>query len=158
MKDQEIRDIARLYVRHKKQIIALLRDYNVDLGKSPTHGQVIGAMYDLMNNDEGFVRDMHDLMVINGIADYGDHNTFADGYYNALGDIIGNIASAVGDVASSAINYKTEQNAADAQEEAALQQYILNEQEKSNGKTVLWISLGSLAVVGLGAFLILRKK
>ena len=143
-------EIAKLYVKDKAGLIRLMAEkYNIGIDGTSPHKVVIGELKRLYDHDPQFRADIRDLMYKNKII---------AGFNNSVGAIIGTITTAIGGAVSGVSDLQRAKVEAKAQEDAFFQQYILQKQSQNNTGKIVLISVASLGVIGLVAWLILRKK
>lgn len=143
-------EIADLYVKDKGGIIRLMaEEYKVVVDGSTPHAIVIQELKRLYDHNPNFRADLRELMYENGII--GE-------YSQAIGTIITGALTAIGGAIGGITDLQRSKIEAQAQEDKFFQDYILNKQRQSNTGTIVLISVVSLGVVGLAAWLILRKR
>lgn len=134
--------LAKVYTDHRRELMALMQQHGVSFTASPTHGQVISALYKLMKTDESFNADLENLL---------------SKYHNQTGGIIAGIFETVGNAVAPLAQGYAENQERKTQEEEFFQDYLL-EKQKNSSNTVVWIIVGgSVLLVGVALIFILRK-
>lgn len=135
----------QFYVRKKNLLFPLIEKYAGISMKGKTHGEAIQLYINLLNTNEAFRTEVDGL-----IARQNFRNAAVVDPISAIAQGIGDIFSGIGNIGSS-----------NAARDVAFAQTILAEQEAKATQTKLIIGgiiLVSLAIVGLGIYLVVKQK
>ena len=143
-----LKNVAKVYTKHKADLIRLMNKYGAGITKMTSHSDVIWDLKYLIDNNLEFCKDLDALMVSEGIikSDMHWNNQIGEAIATAVGPIVGGITGA--------ISAKTEQK---TEEDRFFHDYLLNEQKKNDSGKILIITGMTFATIGLFLFLILKK-
>jgi hypothetical protein len=123
----------KIYVNRKSELFPLIEKYSGQSLKDKTHGQAIQLYLELLRTNPNFVKD------VDAIA----------GYHNAavLGTVVTGIMSLLG--------------LGGNETDAKFAEVVLEEQKAKNTQTLLivgGITLASLALIGVGIYMAVKKR
>ena len=150
--------IANVYTKHKADLILLMNEYHSGITKDTTHSAIITDLKYLIDNSEEFCEDLDELMIKKKIIteDYQWNNAL-----DPVGAIAGAAAALFGTVgkAISTVGARKQlELTQDIESDRFFHNYLLNEQNKSNGGKILLISGITFLVIAASMFFILRKR
>jgi hypothetical protein len=167
----------QFYVKRKEQLFPLIEKYSGEkiTAKTP-HGQVIPIYFRLLKTNEAFKTEVNALIdsqasklltvkqkvalkkaekesLAKGISVESNLHGTAN-YANAGGLVVGSIADAIGGIFGTI----TASKQADAANDAAFYEVVLNEQKNDDTMKILVVTGITLAFVGLGVYLVLKLR
>jgi hypothetical protein len=141
---EQLEKYANLYVRHKKELFPLIKQYagkyfNEPFPADVTHGEMATLYTELLKVDDEFHQKVDELL-----KEY-NYGIF-DGIANLIGSGLGLLDTA------------QKRKLAQEQQEAALYEMILEKQKDNSTQTILIISGIAIVVIGGIIFLMIKRK
>jgi len=149
----------RLYVKRKDLLFPLLEKYAGKPMKGRTHAQVINLYFNLLKNNPDFRAEVDEIIksvgskLLTAKEKVEIKQANKDNYQNAV-DPITAIAEGIGNIFKWGAA-KVEQKTASDQ---AFMEIVLNEQKKDDTSKIIVISLVTIAILGIGAYIIIKLK
>jgi hypothetical protein len=160
----------QLYVKKKDKLFPLIEKYSGQSLKGKSHGEVIQLYYDLLNSNPTFTSEVDKLA--NGSFKNADgffanlfksKNTDPDalqgtGYTASDFSSGASPVSAIGGAIGTIFGFGKSIVDKQAKEDEQFMDIILNEQKKDDTTKILVVSGITLAIIGMGVFLVLKLK
>lgn len=143
--DNQFGSYPQFYVKRKDLLFPLIEKYFGLSMKGKTHGEAIRIYHDLLKTNELFRGEVDGLIAKQNFKNAIDPVT---AIAEAAGKLFGMFS---GSVRTAKIN-------AAAQANADFNAIILAEQNKSNTGTILIVSFITLAILGIGVFVVVKMK
>ncbi len=175
-----------VYISRKDKLFPLIEKYSGQSLKNATHGQAVSLYVDLLRNNDGFRSEVEDI-IKGRYKNAGDtlgslalslfpgtntnttidksptsvssgNSKSGDGFFSKIGSAVGGFVTGIANVGVSIFTSQRAYQTAKTEQDTVLYEAILEQQKQNDTGKIIVISVATLAIIGIGAWMVVKLK